>query len=93
MKLFFRVQNPVDQHAKVVPLEVHPVVAQPKSEHMVAVTIEPAELIHLVAADVMRQPPELSEYLQLQLLGQRAQLCRGGGSEDDLEGRHGRGRP
>ena len=92
-QLFFRVKNPVNQDAEVVPLEVHPVVTQPEAEHVVAVTVEPAKLVHLVAADVVRQPAEFAEYLQLQFLGQRAQLCRGGGSEDDLEGRHGKGRP
>lgn len=90
-QLFFRVQNPVDQHPEVVPFKIHPVVAQPEAEHVVAVTIEPAELVHLVAADVVREPTEFAEYLQLQLLGQRAQLRRGGGGEDNLEGRHGRG--
>ena len=84
-QLFFRVQNPVDQHPEVVPFEIHTVVAQPEAKHVVAVTIEPAELVHLVAADVMRQPTEFAEYLQLQLLGQLGKFLRADGIENNLK--------
>ena len=80
----------MNQHPQLVPLEVHPVTAEPETEQMPPVAVEAAEAVHLVAANIVGQTAKVPENLQLQLLGQRAQLRRGGGGEDNLEGRHGR---
>ena len=91
--MFLRVQDAVNQHPQLVPLEVHPVTAEPETEQMPPVAVEAAEAVHLVAADVVGQAAKVPENLQLQFLGQRAQLGGGGGSEDNLKRCHGLCRP
>ena len=74
-----------------MPLEINPVVADPEPVQGAAGPFELAEGVQVGVQDLLGQPAELAENLELKFLGHARQFGRAGGIKDDLKRRHGSG--
>jgi hypothetical protein len=78
-------QNPVNDHAQIVPLKIYAVIAHAKPVQRPRALLQLAELVQLRAAHLLREAAKIAEDLQLQFLGHPRQFRRAGGRENDLK--------
>lgn len=82
------VQDAVDDHAKLMALEVDAVVANAETVHGASSALELAEVFQVRAHDLLGQAAEFAQNIELQVLGHARELSSTGRVEDDLERAH-----
>src|SRR5687767_4425776 len=78
----------MDHDAEFVPLEINPVIADPKPMQRFARALQLAETLQVGAHNLMWQAAKLPQNAQLKFLGHARQFGSAGGIEDDLERSH-----
>jgi hypothetical protein len=63
------VQNAVNEHSQVVPLEVDAIVAQPETKELAAAAFEASVFLEIGLEDFLGQAAKLSKDVKLKLLG------------------------
>src|SRR5581483_4313406 len=78
-------ENAMNDHAKVVALEINPVIPDAETVQAADRALQFAELIQFGVHDLLGQAAELAQDLELEFLGHAGQLGGAGGIENDLE--------
>jgi hypothetical protein len=81
-------KDAMHHHAQFVPLEVNPVIPEPKAMQRLAASLQLPEVLQLGLHDRLGQPAKLPQDVQLQFLGHARQLGGTGRIENDLKGAH-----
>jgi 7,8-dihydroneopterin aldolase/epimerase/oxygenase len=81
-------EDAVHDHAKVVFLEIDPVIAEAEAVEHFAVAFQLAESFQLCGHDLMRQAAKFPQDIQLQFLGHAREFRRAGRVKDNLERPH-----
>lgn len=80
-------EDAMDHDAQRVALEIDAIIAQPITGQRAAIASE-VSVLSLGPLQLLRQPPELAEDLELQFLGHPGEFTGAGGIEDDLKRSH-----
>ncbi len=86
-------QDAMHQDAKLVALEINPVITHAEAVQDVAVAFQLAEIIKFAADDMLGQAAKVAQNLELQFLGHARQLGGTGGRENDLKRVHASAHP
>ena len=78
----------MDDNSEFMPFKINAIVAQPKAVQGPPVPLEFPEAFEIGFHDLLRQPAELAQNVQLQFLGHLRQFDRAGRIEDYLKWSH-----